>query len=833
MNNRLWIVIAAVAVVIGLAVFVVMRPSEDTPAEATPAAPVDPAALLDAVKERGTLVVGTAADYPPFEYYDTDGKLAGFDIDLIEQVGQRMGVDVEIKDFAFEGLGAALAVGQIDAAIAAISITPERGALVQFSTGYYVSSDAEVARAGSEIEIKAPADLAAYRVGVQSGSVYERWLEDALVDPGLMPEHNVFRYTDIEGGAADLEAGRIDVAIVDEPVAAQAARAGGIEIVGQGHNPQLYSVAVPRGADSLLDAVNAARAELNSDGSLADLAEEHFGSADAVPEAGEAEPTPGPTAAPADLPPCLDASALVAHVTHDDQSMTAPPALAPGEAFQKVWRVRNEGTCTWTASYQLVFVDGNVPAARMGGVPTSIGAQVAPEAEADLGVNLVAPLTPGVYQAQWQLTNAEGQPFGERLRVMIQVTAVTPTAVPSQTPVPDLTFVVTPSTIDGGECATLSWDVSGIREVYVYEQGQPWESSGVAGTGERQVCPSTTTVYEMRVVGTDGSVSTRQVTLTVNPSQSVPTIMRFTLDPATDVPLGACVRLQWVVEGAVDAINVDRDGTVLWANAPTTGDILDCPPNAGVVGYGIEATGPGGTARNRRYVRVVQPPPGPTPVPEPTPTPLPPEPLPPEIDWFTVTPGQITSGACVQISWSASGGTTEVQLARDGSVVMDRAPLASTATDCLTTPGTVTYRLRAANESGADTTSDREVVVEAEAIKNPLEGTSWVATAVTDGAGGTVPIIAGTSVTAQFQTRGRLDGSGGCNTYSSAYTVDEVSLFIGQILSTPQICPSPAGVMEQEAAYFQALGQVTTYALSGESLTLSGPAGVLVELAAP
>jgi heat shock protein HslJ len=203
------------------------------------------------------------------------------------------------------------------------------------------------------------------------------------------------------------------------------------------------------------------------------------------------------------------------------------------------------------------------------------------------------------------------------------------------------------------------------------------------------------------------------------------------------------------------------------------------------------------------------------------------------IDWFTVTPGQISAGACVKISWSASGGTTEVQLSRDGSIVLDQAPLASSSTDCLTTAGSVTYRVRAANEAGTDTTADREVIVEAEPVKNPLEGTSWVAKKLTDGAGGLEPLIPGTSITTQFEAHGRLDGSGGCNTYSAAYTVDEVSLLIGQIQSTQRICPSPAGIVEQEAAFFLALEEVSTYTMSDTVLTLSGPTGVMVELAAP
>jgi len=80
------------------------------------------------IQAAGKMVVGTAADYPPFAYYNGGFQLDGFDIALMREIGQRLGVDVEIKDMAFDGLGGALLLNQIDVAIAALSVTPERDA---------------------------------------------------------------------------------------------------------------------------------------------------------------------------------------------------------------------------------------------------------------------------------------------------------------------------------------------------------------------------------------------------------------------------------------------------------------------------------------------------------------------------------------------------------------------------------------------------------------------------------------------------------------------------------------------------------------------------------
>ena len=140
------------------------------------------------------LVVGTSADYYPFEYYTPDFKIDGFDIALIREIGQRLGMEVEIKDFAFDGLGGALELGHIDVAIGAISVTPERAAQVDFSDIYFIGEDGVLASDASDIEEVPTYELGSYRVGVQSGSVYEDLIENDLVETGILPVDQFFVY---------------------------------------------------------------------------------------------------------------------------------------------------------------------------------------------------------------------------------------------------------------------------------------------------------------------------------------------------------------------------------------------------------------------------------------------------------------------------------------------------------------------------------------------------------------------------------------------------------------------------------------------------------------
>jgi len=143
------------------------------------------------------------------------------------------------------------------------------------------------------------------------------------------------------------------------------------------------------------------------------------------PTATMVPPTPTNTPIPT---PC-DWAQWVADVTFPDGS-----TLTAGQQFTKTWRLKNIGTCTWTTSYDLVFVSG----AAMG-APASVDlkSNVAPGQTIDLSVNLVAPTAGGSYKGFWELRNANGVLFGlgpntdDPFWVSINVSAYRSDAVPT------------------------------------------------------------------------------------------------------------------------------------------------------------------------------------------------------------------------------------------------------------------------------------------------------------------------------------------------------------------------------------------------------------------
>jgi ABC-type amino acid transport substrate-binding protein len=514
-------------------------PGAATP-PALPATPVS-SEDLDRVLGAGLLAAGSSLDNPPFSYYNDHFQADGFDIALIQAIGTQLGVQTTIRDLAFDGLGSALDLGQMDLAIAAITVSPERAAQVDFSTPYFQSRSAVLARSDSPIDaIDTADDLAVYRIGVQQGTIYETWVNDTLIDTGKLPAGNLFLYPDPGTAVRDLIGNSMDVVMLDALPAQSFVGQGGVKLVRQGLISQEYAIALRKGS-SLLEAVNRALATLVADGTVAELTdrylelEQHELDA-AATEAAAATSTPIPsvTPLPADTAtspppteppavpaptPCPYGLTVVQHLSFDDQDMHNPPELSPGQAFTKGWRVQNIGTCAWTTAYRVVYVMGNTAESRMGGQPQNLTRTVPPGDTYDININMVAPTSPGIYMATWQMVNADGLAFGERLPVGIQVVAdpavPTATIAPTETPVPGITFTASATQVTRGSLVDFTWNAPGATEVYFYAETQSWQRNPVGSSGTATVQVFQTTVYKLRVVQADGTVAIQSIVIHV------------------------------------------------------------------------------------------------------------------------------------------------------------------------------------------------------------------------------------------------------------------------------------------------------------------------------
>lgn len=266
-KTRLWTLLA---LVIGLtAAFGLAACGDDDGGgdTTTTAAAATDTADLGLIKD-GTLIVGSDIPFPPFEQGDPP-LYEGFDIDLINEVADRLGLQTQIEDAPFDLLlqGGG---GQFDLAIAATTITPARENRVDFSDPYFLASQGLLVRADSDVT--SFEDLEGKIVGAQDGTTGETYANESS------RASEVRGFPEIDDAYNALLSEQVDAVINDLPsVQDQADNSSGrLEVVADVETDEEYGVIFPQGTDALREAVNGALQEIKDDGTLNDLYQEWF-----------------------------------------------------------------------------------------------------------------------------------------------------------------------------------------------------------------------------------------------------------------------------------------------------------------------------------------------------------------------------------------------------------------------------------------------------------------------------------------------------------------------------------------------------------------------------
>jgi polar amino acid transport system substrate-binding protein len=226
----------------------------------------------DRVLESGVLRVGMDASFPPFETIAADGTLVGFDVDLAQEFGRRLGVEVQfIPNLPYDGLYDALAVGRVDVIISAIVVNPDRMADFAYSAHYFDAGQVLVVdvpsdRREEERDTEGMTDLdgstLAVEFGTQGDLEARKWAR-RLSDLSVAP------YQTAAEAVAAVAAGEADAALVDHVSALAAPGAGSnLVIVGEPVVEEPYAVAVRQDSRHLLRAINDALEEMTADGTL-------------------------------------------------------------------------------------------------------------------------------------------------------------------------------------------------------------------------------------------------------------------------------------------------------------------------------------------------------------------------------------------------------------------------------------------------------------------------------------------------------------------------------------------------------------------------------------
>lgn len=163
-------------------------------------------------EEKKTLIMGTSADFPPFESRDNEGNFVGFDIDLANYIAKELGYELEIKDMGFDGLIGALQTDRVDFVASGMSATDKRKESVDFSNEYHRSGEMIVTLKDSEINNME--DLNGKKIGVQLGTIQEEGVKKLSETMDL----EMKTLDKVPSLIQELKSGRIDAVYLDKTV---------------------------------------------------------------------------------------------------------------------------------------------------------------------------------------------------------------------------------------------------------------------------------------------------------------------------------------------------------------------------------------------------------------------------------------------------------------------------------------------------------------------------------------------------------------------------------------------------------------------------------------
>lgn len=223
---------------------------------------------LKKVKEKGVIVMGTNAEFPPFEYREGDA-IAGFDVEIAKRVAEKLEVELQIEDMLFEGLIPALQAGKIDFIAAGMSVDEERKKNVDFSSGYYEASQVIITMKDNT-EIKGSEELINKRIGVQLGTTGDKEAQN-------IEGAEVIQFNAAFAAIMDLQNGKVDAVVLDsEPAKNFASQNDQIQILPVELTQEEYAIAARKGSQELVDEINKVLEEMKSSGEYDELVKQYF-----------------------------------------------------------------------------------------------------------------------------------------------------------------------------------------------------------------------------------------------------------------------------------------------------------------------------------------------------------------------------------------------------------------------------------------------------------------------------------------------------------------------------------------------------------------------------
>lgn len=217
---------------------------------------------LQKVKNKGTLVMGTSPDFPPYEFIaHGKSKIVGMDIAIAQKIAQDMGVKLVVKSMDFDSLLVALQTGKIDMVMAGMSKTAKRAKSVDFSDVYFHGGMDLVINKADKNKLTSYKSLTGQAVGAQTGTIQYNWVKKDVKKAQLK---GMDKITDL---ILALQTHKVAAVVLDQASAeAYANNTKGLIAIDAGFNVKVpgTAIAFPKGAQSLVNAANTSIADIKS-----------------------------------------------------------------------------------------------------------------------------------------------------------------------------------------------------------------------------------------------------------------------------------------------------------------------------------------------------------------------------------------------------------------------------------------------------------------------------------------------------------------------------------------------------------------------------------------
>ena len=220
------------------------EPETSAPEDSTPASSDT---SLEDVKKSGKLTIATSPDFPPFESLEGD-KVVGIEIDLLEMIAEKLGVELEINQMDFDSVLPGIQSGKFNIGVSGITVTEDRKKNADFTVPYFAAAQAIVVLKDSPIKSKA--DLEGKKVSVQTGTTAEEYCMKNGYDVSAFQANN--------DALSALTSGKVDAWVIDNETGIQMSETtnGKTVVLDEPMTTEPYSFAFKKGSTSLVNEIN-------------------------------------------------------------------------------------------------------------------------------------------------------------------------------------------------------------------------------------------------------------------------------------------------------------------------------------------------------------------------------------------------------------------------------------------------------------------------------------------------------------------------------------------------------------------------------------------------